>query len=131
MNRKEWLEGKDDYKLCYIDGSIAYFTKLPLEKQWGDDWGDCPYEHNAEPPYYDTYDQIIKVAYDGYNIETPADTAGFNSFYSVEMINSGAVAWLTKKGYGDEKTITIQAGTNLRDFIDKIELMEGKVYVEI
>ena len=131
MVRKNWIKGKDDYKLCYIKESFAYFTKLPLNKQWGDDWNDVPYEHNAGEPYSDTDDQIIKVAYGWYFIETPVDRAGSNSMYSVEMINAKAVAWLV--GYDDnsEKIITIQAGTNIKDFISKIEIMGGNVYVEV
>lgn len=37
--------------LCYVDGPWAYFTTQPLAKQWGDDWNDAPYEHNAGEPY--------------------------------------------------------------------------------
>ena len=37
--------------LCYVDSPWAYFTTRPLEKQWGDDWNDAPYEHNAGTPY--------------------------------------------------------------------------------
>ena len=37
--------------LCYVDGAFAYFTTRPLAEQWGDDWDDAPYEHNAETPY--------------------------------------------------------------------------------
>jgi hypothetical protein len=37
--------------LCYIEGCWAYFTTQPLDKQWGDDWDDAPYEHNAGTPY--------------------------------------------------------------------------------
>lgn len=46
------------YKLCYIDDNgysnqgVAYFTDN-LENQWGDDWDDAPYEHNAESPYHE------------------------------------------------------------------------------
>ena len=39
------------YKLCYIEKNFAYFTTQDLEKQWGDDWDDAPYEHNAGTPY--------------------------------------------------------------------------------
>ena len=37
--------------LCYVDGCWAYFTTQRLDHQWGDDWNDAPYEHNAGPPY--------------------------------------------------------------------------------
>lgn len=36
--------------LCYVDGGKAYFTTQKLEDQWGDDWDDAPYEHNAGIP---------------------------------------------------------------------------------
>ena len=37
--------------LCYVAGNFAYFTTKPLSEQWGDDWDDAPYEHNAGTPY--------------------------------------------------------------------------------
>lgn len=37
--------------LCYVDEPWAYFTTQKLEDQWGDDWEDSPYEHNAGKPY--------------------------------------------------------------------------------
>lgn len=37
--------------LCYISKPWAYFTTQKLEDQWGDDWDDAPYEHNAGEPY--------------------------------------------------------------------------------
>lgn len=37
-----------DFKLCYVDDGFAYFTTKPLTEQWGDDWNDAPYEHNAK-----------------------------------------------------------------------------------
>lgn len=37
--------------LCYVCGPWAYFTTRPLADQWGDDWDDAPYEHNAGTPY--------------------------------------------------------------------------------
>jgi hypothetical protein len=33
-----------DLILCYIDDDYAYFTEQSLDKQWGDDWNDAPYE---------------------------------------------------------------------------------------
>ena len=38
------------FKLCYVRHNILYFTDS-FEKQWGDDWDDAPYEHNAGEPY--------------------------------------------------------------------------------
>ena len=41
----------EDFKLCYLTDIFAYFTTQELSKQWGDDWDDAPYEHNAGEPY--------------------------------------------------------------------------------
>lgn len=41
----------DTLRLCYIDGPWAFFTTQSLDKQWGDDWNDAPYEHNAGDPH--------------------------------------------------------------------------------
>lgn len=136
------------YKLCYVEGCWAYFTSQPLEKQWGDDWNDAPYEHNAGTPYnptlsglrsvdgawvkYSEYKDgvpdwtIIKLAFDA-NLETPASVASGNSSYSVEMINAGAVAWLTDR-WG-KSGISIPAGVSPEQFEELITKAGGTVYV--
>ena len=43
------------YKLCYVDGNEAWFTS-DWKNQWGDDWNDRPYEHNAGSPYSHYFD---------------------------------------------------------------------------
>ena len=103
------------YKLCYVDENILYFTDN-FANQWGDDWDDAPYDHNASEPYerkyYTEYDDewcvkngkgnIRKIAfdrYDGYYIKQPKD--GFcNSPYSVQAINKKAVPWLYNEEAG-------------------------------
>ena len=94
---------KAPMRLCYVDGAFAYFTNQELKEQWGDDWGVMPYEYNAGPPYSSTHQDkkpwlLKKVAWDG-PLCTPAELAGSNSNYSVEMINNGAIAWLTTPSY--------------------------------
>ena len=52
-----------NYKLCYVDSDeyfdapmTLYFTELEdVTEQWGDDWDDAPYEHNAGTPYENDY----------------------------------------------------------------------------
>ena len=39
----------------------AYFTRLDLLEQWGDDWNDAPYDCNAEGPYENSEGDIIEV----------------------------------------------------------------------
>lgn len=121
-------------RLCYIDGPWAYFTDQPLKgdgRQWGDDWNDAPYEHNAGTPYDHDGQQVQRVAWSG-PFETPADIAGGNSNYSVEDINAGAAAWLiTERWSRQDKTIIIPAGTPMDDFIDMLWEGGGEVYRRI
>lgn len=115
--------------LCYIKNQFAYFTTQPLSKQWGDDWNDAPYEHNAGEPYkpYKEEDhwEIIVVAFKHPAYCTP-DEGSYNSRYSVEMINKKNTPWLadlynTTKG----ELFPIFAGTPLSEFIEKIRSTGG------
>ena len=85
----------------------AFFTEVPLSDQWGDDWDDAPYEHNAEEPYdhnaeepYDHYYQgderkehlIVRVSFyvrhDGFYVKMPRDYAYDNSPFCVRDLVS-------------------------------------------
>jgi len=115
----------ENYKLCYVDGVFAYFTLKELDKQWGDDWNDTPYEHNAGDPYNDNESQIIKIAFEA-DLDNP--TSGhYNSPYSVESINAGAIAWLRSPSYSKEK-VYIKAGETIDSFVKKIKSINGEVY---
>jgi|688.fasta_scaffold156266_5 hypothetical protein len=112
--------------LCYIKDCWAFFTTKPLSEQWGDDWNDAPYEHNAGIPYQDTPGQITKLAWEA-NLDQPCD-GHYNSPWSVEEINAGAVAWLRSPGYIDGAKIVIPAGTPLSQFKSLISTAGGCVY---
>lgn len=131
-------------RLCYVESAWAYFTTQPIEKQWGDDWNDAPYEHNAGTPYewrdymgergVERY-EIARVAWSGCDLETPADLDPPNSGYSVEQINKREIAWLTDPGYGTRPRVFIPvvwAGITLAEFVEIIEIQrDGVVYVPI
>lgn len=132
----------------YITGEqelYAYFTPIELSKQWGDDWNDAPYEYNADIPYDDiiteTYEKDgIKIAkkreyYDiivipfvvkSFYYKLPQDYSyGGNSPFSVDMINSGAVAWIYDQADGKMDNMTsIQAGCTIYEFIQKLKRIE-------
>ena len=124
----EYIEGKQEY--------YAYFTPVPLNKQWGDDWDDAPYEYNAEIPYDDVYDEnderteieIVRVPfyipYDGgWSVRFPKDWGGDNSPFCIRDINAGAVAWIFCHG-GHRKSntdsVAIHAGCSPLEFVEKI-----------
>jgi hypothetical protein len=120
----------NEFKLCYIEGNWAYFTTQELDQQWGDDWNDAPYEHNAGTPYLsrdgdDKQWKIKKVAWEG-PFETP-DYGVSNSQYSVEQINAGAVAWLRADEWV-KKQIAIPAGASFESFVEFINSAGGAVY---
>lgn len=141
-----------NYKLCYVDSEewsgepiTLYFTELDdISKQWGDDWNDRPYEHNAGEPYEYDYSQpeqgvengrgiypkidIYKIMVaGGYDILTPR-TNMTNSPYSVEDINKGTVPWLTIKDRNDNPTF-IKAGTTLYDTLKALKILGNSISV--
>lgn len=122
--------------LCYVYDCWAYFTTQSLDKQWGDDWDDAPYEHNAGRPYYPYKEKgedwdIIRVAWEG-PFDTP-DMYHANSPWSVKTINQGAVPWLTnvRNLYGNHtEPISIFAGCTLDYFKKEVRRGGGDVYVK-
>jgi hypothetical protein len=123
-----WSDEMSDPVLCYVRNNAAVFTTQPIDKQWGDDWDDAPYEHNAGWPYGPAEGEpweLITVYFDA-DLVTP-DYNCFNSGYSVQSINGRAVAWL-RDPYDGRKNI--HAGTTLNEFKRKIREFGGKVFVE-
>jgi len=57
--------GTERLGLCYVSPPWAWFTSLPVEEQWGDDWDDAPYQHNAGRPYSEEGVTLEKVGFDG------------------------------------------------------------------
>lgn len=123
----------EELKLCYVERPWAYFTTQELNEQWGDDWDDAPYEHNAGEPYeYCNYDEgkkpwkIVKVVFDA-ELYAPCQLLqgdNCNSPYSVEQINNGATDWLRSD------KVSIPAGTTYEKFCGIIKECGGKIYEE-
>lgn len=118
--------------LCYVSGQWAYFTTRPLNKQWGDDWDDAPYEHNAGRPYTDLKEPprwtITQVAFEGPFDEPCANVC--NSPYSVEVINRDVVPWLSTATWYSGAHVEIPAGTPLSKFVELVKQGGGKVFLE-
>lgn len=145
-----------DPVLCYVEEPWAYFTTKALEKQWGDDWNDAPYEDNAGDPYEPHFSglysrdgqmvrctdhrrdgspgwRIVKVAYDNTRLETPAEhckytSRGYSS-WTVEQINRGETPWLKTASWYSGVHYDVMAGTKLSDFIKIIKADGGTVYL--
>jgi hypothetical protein len=111
--------------LCYVEDCWAYFTDKPLAEQWGDDWNDAPYEHNAGEPY----EYAERLAFEG-EFDQPC-TNQCNSSYSVERINAGAIPWLVTSRWSSGKVVSIPAGTGIDEFIILVLNAGGEVYRKI
>jgi hypothetical protein len=148
-------ENEVDPVLCYVDGSFAFFTTQAIEQQWGDDWDDAPYEHNAGDPYGPVWHRelkhrkggelcacstcerdwdgdkprwrILKVGWEGPFIAP--DFEHVNSRYCVRDINRGAIAWL-RPDYGSN-VHPIAAGTPLSEFTERVLAAGGTVYLPV
>lgn len=146
---KRGAECQDYPNPDYIPGEqemYAYFTPLPLDEQWGDDWNDAPYDCNAGCPYDDVTDEvkesekfpglkyvtksheitIIQVPFKikSFNTRYPKDW-GYNCPFCVDDINRGAVAWIYDFNYQNKKAVCIHAGINPFDFINKVKEIEN------
>ena len=97
--------------LTYFDDGIAYFSPS-IEDEWGDDWNDAPYEHNAGEPYHQVCTLLIRGDY-----KTPR-CGHYNSPWSVQQINQQKIPWVTAMDM-DAVMGVILPGTGLREFIDQ------------
>jgi hypothetical protein len=116
-------------KLCLVDENWAYFTDQPITgegRQWGDDWGDAPYEHNAGLPYASDGENVIKCAWEG-EFVTPSGESS-NSEYSVDRINQGVIPWLVTSRWYEGDTVVIPAGVSPFEFTALITNGGGRTY---
>lgn len=127
------MDHEDELLLCYVEGSFAWFTSH-FHEEWGDDWDDAPYEHNAGPPYGYHHSKtgdvvnhyVTKVAFDGPFDQPCSDHV--NSHYSVATINAGAVGWLTV--WPPRPGGSLFGGASLGAFIEFVEAAGGNVYLK-
>ena len=143
-------------ELCYAESMDVndqivelFFTTQDLKDQWGDDWDDAPYEHNAGYPYTPfrpdlTVEKRVKDFPDCwhdngdpkwvvYRVLVKFDHGvmfpnyGYtNCPFSVEDINNGDVPWIDGSG------CVVYAGTTYKDFFmgcnDKMKIIEKGEY---
>ena len=109
----------------------AYFTPISLDEQWGDDWNDSPYEHNAGLPYEhgDDYTKVITLiripfCVKSNNYTLPYEYGYCNSPFCVDDINHHACAWIYDVNMINNrvyKHVAILAGVSPKEFKDKLE----------
>ncbi|RDU99342.1 hypothetical protein [Trinickia dinghuensis] len=124
------LDGiRNRYKLCFVRKPWAFFTSIPLERQWGDRWEAAPYETYAGDPYRDFSDQILTLAYDG-PLFTP-DKGIDRIACSALDINTGNAPWLRTESYTGGPPLAIMAGATLETFVQTVGLAGGCVFAPL
>jgi hypothetical protein len=124
------LDGvRQAYELCFVRAPWAYFTRVPLDQQWGDGWERVPYEQHAGPPYDDSPAQILTLAFDG-PLYTP-DRGYDGKMRSVIDINRGDAPWLRTQDFIGNAPIHIMAGVTLEKFVEQVELAGGRVFAPL
>ena len=118
------------YKLCYVDLPWLYFTDN-MDNQWGDDWDDAPYEHNAGAPY-DRDTNVLKVAFDlGTTwLLTPFENCKKHKgrSISVQEINDSNLPWL-RSWTGDPQD-NLLPGTSINEVFEFIHRLGGEIYTK-
>ena len=109
-----------DYKLCYVENGIMYFTN-DMDTAHGDDWDNAPYEHNASEPYEEYI--ALMIAFNGDCMKKePFDRGSF----SVNEINKGAIPWLYHEDggalYGGDEV------SKCIDWLQKVGYMWGELH---
>ncbi len=120
---------REAYGLCMVRAPWAYFTRLPLNQQWGDGWEHAPYEKYAGAPYDDAAAQILTVAFDGPLY--PPDSGYDGKARSANEINQGAAPWLRTQDFVRNTPIHIMAGVSLETFVTQVELAGGHVFAPL
>lgn len=147
-NTKDWRDNADkfhkDARLCYVDYFIGtddecdcdcpeiiyvlYFTTIPLNDQWGDDWDNA---EGGMPDDFTFDDNGNKIEHEVFKVRLRLDITDriitpngnyYDTYYSPADINSGNVAWMYiphtfKKCDG----ISVHAGDTISEALEKLE----------
>lgn len=149
------MDKYSQFRLCYVSGRSAWFTTRRIDKQWGDDWDDAPYEHNAGDPYgptvyhrsngtreLDPRDwardgtpryQLLEVLFNSDRLRAPADRG---ESVSVRDVNAGKTPWLEVtewQGQGESFVLidALLAGATFSEFCAFVEQYGGTVFVPL
>ncbi|CAE6761350.1 hypothetical protein R75483_03573 [Paraburkholderia domus] len=81
------------------------------------------------PPYSDSPEQILTVAFDGPLY--PPDLGYDGKERSANEINRGEMPWLRTQSFAGNAPIHIMAGITLESFVEQVELAGGRVFAPL
>lgn len=134
MSRPDYVPGKEYVNVTDVPNKefrvgetewYAYFTPKLLSEQTGDGWDCAPYTKYAELPDDSDTDIIgIGFAVHSYSYSLPCNWGYDGTPFSVDDINSGAVAWIYDRNADLKKSVAIYAGVNPTEFFEKLKEIE-------
>lgn len=109
-------------------GNVIRFYVGENGKQWGDDWNDAPYEHNAGTVYSEYVVRHVdySIPFDLY-VHEPSDD-GINSQYSKEDFIARKVAPITIESseWGGKVLHSIHFGDDVDETLSKLRDVAAK-----
>ncbi len=126
---------EEAHGLCMVeegaDGPrVAYFTRHPVDMQWGDGWSMGRPEENAGPPYgfhvsCGVEPDVVALRF-RCPLLAPWDMSSTPSTMSVMDLNHGMMAWLTPDPDGIHAGMQpVDAGTGVKAFERLVAALGG------
>jgi len=118
---------------CKIKGNMVRLYLGKNGKQWGDDWNDKPYEHNAGRVYDEYVEKIADISINfEYDVNEPADFAkDSNSNFCREDFIKGKIYAFAVINPENNSSIMIYFGEIFEDIVKRLNKIKAGYSVYI
>jgi len=114
---------------CEIKGNLIRLYLGKNGEQWGDDWDDKPYEHNAERVSDEYVEKIADISINfEYEVIEPCDGVINSQWRREDFIKRDIYAFLIRKPF-IKKIIYIRFGDTLEDILKRLRYVAHNVYI--
>lgn len=116
---------------CELKGNLVRLYLGKNGKQWGDDWDDKPYEHNAGHVYDEFVEKIADISINfEYDVNEPADFAiEGNSQWRREDFIKKKIHAISINNPENRSSIFIYFGETLENILKRIRYVAHNVYI--
>jgi len=118
---------------CGLKGNLVRLYLGKNGEQWGDDWNDKPYEHNAERVYDKFIEKIADVSVNfEYDAVEPADFAeGDNSEWRREDFIKKKIHAFSIRNSENHSALLFYFGETLEDILKRMRNVAHNVYIPL
>ena len=121
--------------VCWRGNALRLYFGYSVEKIWGDDWDDIPYESNCGTVYSEHVACVLDVLIPfNYTITDIAEDLYYeNSKYCRNDFKSGELPlfWIVDYGMDGREELTFYMGDNKKNVIDKLKLITSLMKYKI